>query len=319
MVLSTEDKLALYRKMLLIRRMEEKHEQLLAAGQFWLMAHLGTGQEAIAIGITAPLKTDDLLFPTHRGVGEFIGKGMTPKRIWSEYFGRAAGPCKGKGTLHLADFTVGIPGLVGSLGADYAPAVGAALAAKMRNSGQVVLYYFGEGTSNQADFHPALNMASVWKLPIIFACVNNQYVELAHYRTVTATDDIAPRAAGYGIPWQIVEDGNDINAVYEATAPAVERARAGEGPSFIEYKTYRIPPHFSGDPGGYRPDEEVEAWKKKDPIARFAKELMEQGLTSQAQLDEINQSVVAEVEEAVAYAQALPFPAPEALFEDVYA
>lgn len=319
MALSKEEMLALYRKMLLVRRMEEKHEQLLASGQFWMMSHVGTGQEAIAIGITAPLRKEDYLFPTHRGVGEFIGKGMSPRAIWAEYYGRAAGPCKGKGGLHLADASVGILGLVGSLGADYAPAVGAALSCKMRASGQVVLYYFGEGTSNQADFHPALNLSSLWKLPIIFACANNQYSELAHYRTTTSTDDIAPRAGGYGIPWQIIQDGNDILPVYEATAAAVERARAGEGPTFLEYKTYRIAPHFSGDSAVYRSKEEVDAWRKKDPILKFSQLLLEQGLADQAALDVVNASVVAEVEDAVAYAQALPFPDPEALYEGVYA
>ncbi|HEX2924625.1 MAG TPA: thiamine pyrophosphate-dependent enzyme, partial [Chloroflexota bacterium] len=197
MTLARDDKLGLYRKMLLVRRMEEKHADLLKAGQMWIMGHFGTGQEAVSIGVTAPLAKDDYLFPTHRGVGEFIGKGMSPKNIWAEYYGRAASPCHGKGGMHLADAGVGILGLVGSLGADYCVAVGTALSAKMRGSKQVTLYYFGDGTSNEADFHPAMNLAALWKLPIVFACAYNHFSELAYTSETTATKDIAPRAAGY--------------------------------------------------------------------------------------------------------------------------
>lgn len=319
MALSAEEKLGLYRKMLLVRRMEEKHAELLSTGAFWLMGHFGTGQEAVAIGITAPLKKEDYLFPTHRGVGEFIGKGMAPRDIWTEYYGRANGPAKGKGSLHLSDARVGILGLVGSLGADFSVATGTALSSKMRGSGQATLIYFGEGTSNQADFHPALNLSATWQLPIVFVCANNGYTELAHFRETTATDDIAPRAAGYGIPWQIVHDGNDVLAVYEAAAAAVERARRGEGPSFIECKTYRIATHFTGDPGGYQPKEEVEAWKKKDPIDRFKAHLLAEKVATEEQLAEMDEAIIAEVAEAVTYAQESPWPAPEELFQDVYA
>jgi acetoin:2,6-dichlorophenolindophenol oxidoreductase subunit alpha len=319
MALSAEAMLDLYRKMLLVRRMEEKHADLLASGKFWLMGHFGTGQEAVAIGITAPLRKDDYLFPTHRGVGEFIGKGMAPRDIWTEYYGRGNGPAKGKGSLHLSDTKVGILGLVGSLGADFAISAGTALSSQMRGSDQVTLCYFGEGTSNQADFHPTLNLAALWKLPIVFVCANNQYTELAHYRETTSTADIAPRAGGYGMPWEIVEDGNDVLAVYEATAAAVEKARRGEGPYFIECKTYRITTHFTGDPGGYQPKEEVEAWKQKDPLARFKVVLLERNIATEESLAEMDKAVTAEVEDAVTFAQESPWPAPEELYQDVYA
>ncbi|MCL5265785.1 MAG: thiamine pyrophosphate-dependent dehydrogenase E1 component subunit alpha [Chloroflexi bacterium] len=319
MAFSAEEMLALYRKMLLVRRMEEKHGELLASGDIWMMGHFGTGQEAVAIGITAPLKKEDYLFPTHRGVGEFIGKGMVPKDIWAEYYGRTTGLAKGKGGLHLSDVRVGLMGLVGSLGADFAVAVGTALSSKMRGTGQVTMIYFGDGTSNQADFHPSMNLAALWQLPIVFACANNQYSELAHYRETTSTEHIAPRAAGYGVPWKIVEDGNDIQAVYAATAEAVDRARRGEGPTLVEYKTYRIAAHFTGDPGGYQPKEEIEEWKKKDPIDRFRARIIEQKVATADDLENMNREVIAEVEDAVKYAQESPWPAPEDIYQDLYA
>jgi pyruvate dehydrogenase E1 component alpha subunit len=319
MNLPKEELLSLYRKMLLVRRMEEKHTELLASGKIWMMAHLGTGQEGVAIGMTAPLRKDDYLFPTHRGVGEFIGKGMDPRDIWAEYYGRSAGICHGKGGLHLADAKIGILGLVGSLGADFSVSAGTALSSKMRGTDQVTLCYFGEGTSNQADFHPMLNMAAVWELPLVLVCANNQYSELANFRVTTSTEDIAPRAAGYGIPWKIVEDGNDVLAVYEAVAEAIEFARTGKGPFFLEFKTYRIAPHFSGDPAAYQPKEEIEEWKKKDPILKFTNRLLSDQIVTNEDLETINQSVMKEVEEAVAYAQALPPAMPDVLFEDVFA
>lgn len=319
MAQSPEQMLALYRKMLLVRRIEERHAELLASGKLWLMGHFGTGQEAVAIGITAPLEKDDYLFPTHRGVGEFIGKGMSTRDIWAEYYGRATGLAKGKGGLHLADVSVGIPGLVGSLGADFAVAAGTALSAKMRGTKQVTLIYFGEGTSNQADFHPTMNLAALWQLPLVFICANNQYTELAHYRETTSTEHIAPRAAGYGMPWQIVEDGNDVLAVYEAAAAAVERARRGEGPSFIEYKTYRIAAHFTGDPAAYQPKADIAAWQQKDPIARFRAVLLEQKIATAEQLEQMDSVIVAEVADAVTYAQESPWPSAESLHQDVFA
>lgn len=308
--------LEMYRKMLLSRRFEEQHEALLKDGKLGLMGHFGTGQEAVAIGMTAALREDDYLFPTHRGVGEFIGKGMDPKYIWAEYMGKSGGLSKGKGGLHLSDARHGILGLVGSLGSDFAVAVGAAFSAKRLGNGRVTLCYFGEGTSNQANFHPALNMASLWRLPVVFACVNNQYTELAHYREVTATEDVAPRAAGYGIGWKIVGDGNDLEEVYTATAEAVEHARAGEGPYFLEYKTYRIATHFTGDPGAYRAPAEVEEWLTKDPVGRCRERLLAAGVAS-GTLEDLERDVGRELEEALQYGMASPFPSPEDLFADL--
>lgn len=316
-MLDKETLVGLYRKMVLTRKLEEKHAQLLQEGKMHLMGHFGTGQEAVGIGISACLREEDYLFPTHRGVAEYIGKGMNPKDICAEYLGKKTGLSKGKGGLHLADASKGILGLVGSLGADFSVAVGTALSAKMQKSGRVTLCYFGEGTSNQADFHPAMNMAALWKLPLVFACVNNRYTELAHYRETNSTEDIALRAAGYGIPWQIIEDGNDIAAVYEATGKAVEKARKGEGPCFIEYKTYRVATHFSGDPGNYRTQEEVESWIKKDPILRCRVRLLGEGV-SETELNGIESQLSQEVEESFQLAMAAPFPEEADLYTDVY-
>jgi len=307
----------MYRKMVMVRRFEEQHDQLLKEGKIALMGHFGTGQEAVAVGVTAPLRADDYLFPTHRGVGEFIGKGMDPRHIWAEYMGKKSGLSKGKGGLHLADPSHGIMGLVGSLGADFAIAVGTAYAAKRLGNGRVTLCYFGEGTSNQANFHPALNMAALWQLPLVFACANNEYCELAHYSQVTATCDIAPRAEAYGIPWRIVPDGNDLEQVHEAADEAVEHARAGKGPYFVEFKTYRVAAHYSGDPGGYRPEEEVEPWRGRDPIARTRTVLLERGLP-EADLERLESEVAAELAGALTFGIEAPYPDPDDLFTDVY-
>jgi TPP-dependent pyruvate/acetoin dehydrogenase alpha subunit len=309
--------LAMYRRMVTVRRFEEQHDRLLKEGKIALMGHFGTGQEAVAVGVTAPLGDDDYLFPTHRGVGEFIGKGMEPKYIWAEYLGKKAGLSKGKGGVHLADAGRGIMGLVGSLGADFAVAVGTAFSSKRLGNGRVTLCYFGEGTSNQANFHPALNMAALWQLPLVFACANNEYCELAHYSQVTATCDIAPRAEAYGIPWKIVADGNDLAQVYSAAEEAVEHARAGGGPYFLEFKTYRVAAHYSGDPGGYREPEEVEPWLEKDPIARSRQALIEQGVSEQ-ELDGLEAEIAAELEKALEFGMQAPYPEPEELFTDVF-
>lgn len=273
--------LEMYRKMVLVRTFEKKMDELIKSAKIKTVGHFGEGQEGVGIGICGPLRDEDYLFGTHRGFAEYIGKSMSIKDILLEYGGRKNSPTKGKGGMHLCYPSKGIMGLVGSLGADFSMAVGTALSSKMRGTDQVTLIYFGEGTSNQADFHPSMNMASLWKLPLIFACVNNQYTELCHYRNLTSTDDIAPRAEGYGMPGVIVKDGNNIIDVYEATAKAVTRARNGEGPTLIEFKTYRLSSHYTGDPGGYQSKEEIEEWRKRDPIPRFRKYLIGKGVLNE--------------------------------------
>lgn len=309
--------LTLYRRMLLTRRIEETHNSLLRAGKCTVIGHFGEGQEAVGIGVTAPLRPDDFLFPTHRGAAEYIGKGMRTVDILSEYLLRATSPTKGKGGFHLCDMRLNIVGLPGSLGADFGMSVGAAFAALRRGTGQVAMAFFGEGCAQQPDLYAALNMAALWQAPLVFALVNNEYAEQSHYMQTSSSKDLAPRAAGFGVPYSIVADGNDVETVYTATAEAVEHARSGKGPILLEYKTYRISAHYNGDPQVYQPREEIEAWRKKDPIARTRARLLAAGC-SEAELDAVVQSVAAEVEAARKEALAAPVPDPSELYTDVF-
>jgi pyruvate dehydrogenase E1 component alpha subunit len=317
MELAEEKLVGFYRKMLLVRAMEQTHLRLLNEGKMSLMAHLGTGQEAVAIGVTGPLRTEDILFGTHRGVGEYIGKGMSPKDIWLEYLGKTNGPCKGKGSLHLADRKVNIPGLVACLGSDFSMAVGTALASKRRNTDQITLYYVGEGTCNQGDANPAMCMASLWKLPIVFAISTNQFCGRAEKCTHFATEDVAPRAAGYGIPYEIV-DGQDIEVTYAAATKAVEHARSGKGPYLVEYKTIRMATHHSGDAGKYIKKEDLEKWKDRDPIDLCHQRLLDRGILTSEADERLRAEVQTEIDEAVAEAFSCPDPTVDDLFDDVY-
>lgn len=317
MELPKEKLLQLYRNMLLVRAMEQTHLRLLNEGKMTLMAHLGTGQEAVAIGVTAPLKTEDILFGTHRGVGEFIGKGMHPRDIWMEYLGKKNGPCKGKGGLHLADRKVSIPGLVACLGSDFGMAVGTALASKRRNTGQVTLYYVGEGTCNQGDANPSMCMASLWNLPIVFAISTNLYCGRAEKCTHYPTEDVAPRAAGYGIPYEIV-DGQDIEVTYEVAARAVDHARSHEGPYVVEYKTIRMATHHTGDAGKYVKKEDLEKWKDRDPIDLCYQKLRDRGILTSQEDQKLRADAQAEVDEALAEAFSSPDPTVDDLFDDLY-
>ncbi len=307
----------LYRRMLLVRFTEDAHAKLLQEGRIQLMGHFGTGQEAVAVGVTGPLRKEDILFGTHRGVGEYIGKGMDPKDIWLEYMGKKDGPCRGKGGLHLCDRKSNIPGLVASLGSDFSYAVGTALASKMQKTPQVTLYFVGEGTCNQADAHPSMCMAALWGLPVVFAVCTNQFCELSYMSDHYPTKDVAPRAAAYDIPFNIV-DGQDVETAYEATLTAVEHARGGNGPYLVEYKTYRMATHFSGDPGTYVNREELEEWRNRDPIDLCREKILERGVMSGEEDEGLREQVWAEVDAAVEAAVASPDPTVEDLFTDVY-
>jgi TPP-dependent pyruvate/acetoin dehydrogenase alpha subunit len=317
MPLSKETLVDLYRKMSLVRAMEDTHGKLLQEGKLQLMGHFGTGQEAVSIGITGPLLEKDILFGTHRGVGEFIGKGMTPRDIWMEYLGKKAGPCKGKGTLHLADKRLNIPGLVSSLGADFSMAVGTALASKMQKRDQVTLYSVGEGTCNQADAHPSMCMAALWQLPLVFAVCTNQFCELSYMCEHYPTQDVAPRAAGYAIPFEIVE-GQDVEATYEAAQRAIEHARTGKGPYLVEYKTFRMATHFTGDPGHYVNPKDVEEWAKRDPLDLCRKKILDRGIMGNEEIEKIHAEVQGQVDDAVREAFSEADPTVQDLFEDVY-
>lgn len=319
MELTKEKLLEMYRTMVKIRFFESKAAELFAAGKLPGFVHLYVGEEAVATGVCANLTERDYITSTHRGHGHLIAKGGKIDLMMAELFGKATGYCKGKGgSMHIADVDLGILGANGIVGAGLPIATGAAFACKYKKTDSVAVCFFGDGASNRGTFHEALNMASIWKLPVIFVAENNMYGISNYQKNHMNIADIADRAAAYGIPGVSV-DGNDIIAVYEAAAEAVSRARKGDGPTLIECKTWRHRGHFEGDPQVYKDQAEQEAWLKKDPIPRFETKLMELNYASQADLDAIKTEIQAEVEAAVRFAESSPYPNPEDVYTDVYA
>ncbi|MEM2318479.1 MAG: pyruvate dehydrogenase (acetyl-transferring) E1 component subunit alpha [Candidatus Bathyarchaeia archaeon] len=317
--LSKEKLVEMYRLMVKIRLFEEKVFELYAQNLVPGTIHLYTGQEAVAVGVCSALRKDDYITSTHRGHGHCIAKGADVKRVMAEILGKKTGYCKGKGgSMHIADFSIGMLGATAVVGAGIPIAAGAGLSIKLRGTDQVVACFFGDGASNQGTFHEGINMAAIWSLPVIFVCENNLYAMGTRQSMVMRIENIADRAAAYGIPGVVV-DGNDVLAVYEATSKAAERARKGEGPTLIECKTYRHRGHSRVDPAKYRPREEVEAWLAKDPIKRFREKLLGLNVLTEAEIQQIDRGVAAEIEEAVRYAMESPYPAPEEALEDVYA
>lgn len=305
--------------MLLIRRFEEKVNEKFLTGEIPGFVHLYIGEEAAAVGVCSALIRTDYITSTHRGHGHTIAKGAQVDRCMAELYGRKTGYCKGKGgSMHIADFSVGMLGANGVVGGGFNLATGAALAVQLRKGNNVAVCFFGDGASNRGTFHEALNMASVWKLPAIFVCENNQWASTTPLHEATSVTDISLRAAGYAMPGVMV-DGNDVFAVYEAAVEAVERARRGEGPTLLECKTYRIKGHFVGDPEQYRTREEVlDQMESNDPIKKFLQRVLEEGLLEEAQLKEIEQCVTEEIQEAVRFAEESPYPDPEEAFDDLY-
>ncbi|MEM2953288.1 MAG: pyruvate dehydrogenase (acetyl-transferring) E1 component subunit alpha [Candidatus Bathyarchaeia archaeon] len=317
--LAKEKLIEMYGKMLEIRLFEEKVFELYAQNLVPGTIHLYTGQEAVAVGVCSALRKDDYITSTHRGHGHCIAKGAELKHVMAEILGKRTGYCKGKGgSMHIADFSLGVLGATAVVGAGIPIAAGAGLSIKLRKTDQVVACFFGDGASNQGTFHEGINMAAIWKLPVIFVCENNLYAMGTRQSLVMVIENIAERASAYGIPGVVV-DGNDVLAVYEATFKAVERARKGEGPTLIECKTYRHRGHSRVDPARYRPKEEVEAWLAKDPIKRFKERLLQTGTFTETELRKVEEGASAKVEEAVKFAIESPFPAPEEALEDVYA
>jgi TPP-dependent pyruvate/acetoin dehydrogenase alpha subunit len=310
----------LYRRMVSIRLFEEKVGELFLGGEIPGFVHLYVGEEAIAVGVCANLTDRDYITSTHRGHGHCLAKGAQIGPMMAEIFGKKPGYCKGKGgSMHIADFSVGMLGANGVVGGGYNLAVGAALAAQMRKTGQVAVCFFGDGASNRGTFHEGINMAAAWKLPVIFVNENNQWASTTPYRTTNNIEDIADRAKGYGIPG-VVCDGNDIFAVLETAKAAIDRARAGDGPTLIEAKTYRIKGHFVGDPEMYRTKAEVQKhFDENDPLKNFAQKVTAAKLLKQADLDAIKADVAREVEQAVGDARQAPYPDESELFADLYA
>lgn len=319
MSLSKEKMVAMFKTMNRIRLFETKLQEFFAAGRIPGFVHLYIGEEAVATGACASLTDTDSITSTHRGHGHLIAKGGNLKLMMAEIFGKSSGYCKGKGgSMHIADFDLGILGANGIVGGGGPLAVGAGLAAKYRKTKDVTVCFFGDGASNQGTTQEALNLASAWKLPVVFVNENNGYGISCPQCKSMAVTDIADRAAAYDMPGVVV-DGNDVLAVYEAVGEAVKRARKGEGPSLIECKTYRWRGHFEGDACTYRCDEELKEWIAKDPIPRFEEKLVENGVLKADGVAKIKAELAAELDEAIAFAEKSPLPEPSALLDDVYA
>ena len=318
MAISKEQMKDMYVKMRRIRDFESTAAKLFAEGKIPGFVHLYLGEEAIAPAVCECLRDDDFITSTHRGHGHIIAKGGDLNLMMAELFGRETGYCKGKGgSMHIADRDKGILGANGIVGAGHCIACGAGLSAKIRGTDQVCVCFFGDGSTNQGTFHESLNMASIWKLPVIFVCENNHYGISMSQDRHQAIKDVADRGAAYNIPGVSV-DGNDPLAVYEAAQEAVARARAGKGPTLVECKTYRQHGHFEGDPAIYKPKEEQAAWMEKDPMPRYAKFLVENGVMTQEEVDAVDAQVAKEIEDAIAFADAQPIPSLESAVVDVY-
>jgi pyruvate dehydrogenase E1 component alpha subunit len=319
MKLNEEKLVWMYKKMVEVRTFDEKVRDLYMRGLVPGTTHLYIGQEAVAVGVCANLRRDDYVFSTHRCHAHTIAKEVPLREIAAEILGKVTGCCKGKGgSMHLSRVDLGFVYSSAIVGGGVPLAVGAGLSIRLKKGDQVVVSFFGDGASNTGGFHEGLNLASLWKLPVIFVCENNLYAISVSTKKSTSVENIADRAAAYGMPGLIV-DGNDVLAVYEAARNAVERARKGEGPTLLECKTYRWLGHFAGDPGdAYRTKEEVEAWKEKCPIKKLKTKLVEEGILSEEEINRIDEEVKREVEEAAEYAINSPYPSPEELVKDVF-
>ncbi|WP_022665033.1 thiamine pyrophosphate-dependent dehydrogenase E1 component subunit alpha [Desulfospira joergensenii] len=319
MSLSNEQMVEMLHTMLKIRHFENRVQGFFADGKIPGFVHLYLGEEAIAAGACASLRDKDYITSTHRGHGHVIAKGGNLNQMMSEIFGRTTGYCKGKGgSMHIADVDLGILGANGIVGGGGPLANGAALAIKYRGEDHVAVCFFGDGASNQGTTQEALNLASAWKLPVVFVNENNGYGISCPTSKSMAITDIADRASAYDMPGVVV-DGNDVLAVYEAVSEGVKRARSGQGPSLIECKTYRWRGHFEGDACVYRDDKELEAWKEKDPVALYEKKLVEEEIMTAEQVAELSKKVEADLEAAVAFALESPLPDASDLTHDVYA
>ncbi|MDK2901744.1 MAG: acetoin:2,6-dichlorophenolindophenol oxidoreductase subunit alpha [Thermosediminibacterales bacterium] len=322
MKFNPEDSKTAYRTMLKIRLFEEETVKLYQSGAMHGLAHPCIGQEAVAVGASFDLTKEDYVITTHRGHGHLIARGADIKKIMAEIMGRKTGYCKGKGgSMHIADFSKGILGANGIVGGGIPISVGAALSQKKKGLKNVTVCFFGDGASNQGTFHESLNMASIWKLPVIYVCENNLYGLSMRQTSHQNIKNISERAKAYGIPGYTV-DGNDVEAVRECMQKAIERAKNGEGPTLIECKTYRWTGHHAGDAMNgiaYRSREEMEAWKQKCPIKSYEKKLLERGIIDKDFIRKTRDELEKEIKEAIEYGENSPYPEPHEIFEDVLA
>jgi pyruvate dehydrogenase E1 component alpha subunit len=308
---NSRDLVDLLRRMWLIRAFEEKVSALYAAREIQGLVHLGIGQEAVAVGTCSLLSREDYVYGGHRSHGHAIAKGADINRLIAEIAGRATGYCAGKGgSMHIAAPEVGFVTATGVVGGTIPLALGAAFAAKEKKKGQLAMVFFGDGAGQAGPFHESLNIASLWKLPVIFVCENNGYAEFTPLSAHTKIERLAQHAKTYGIPNSTI-DGNDLFAVRQAARKAVEQARAGKGPIFIECLTHRLRGHYEGDPAKYRELSQLAEWKKKDPIARFTKALKASKSITEKETQAVEREARALVEKAAAFALASPWPAAE--------
>lgn len=324
MKLEKEQLIKLYTNMVRARKVDETVVKGLYDGKTLSFFHSGQGEEAIGVGGCTFLRKDDYVGGSHRGHGiaHSISKGASPKGFIAEHYGKATGSCNGITGFHGVEPELGLLGMAGTIGSIFPVALGWGVAARKRGKGQVVVAFFGDGASNRGTLHEAMNLAAIWKLPIVWVCENNLYAQWMPIKDAYPREDVADLAAGYGMPGVVV-DGQDVIAVHEAVQAAVERARAGDGPSLVECKTYRFRAHNEGSPdiahADPRPPEEVEAWKKRDPIKLFQEKLLEQGVLTQADVERIGAEATAEVEEAERLAMESPVPSPDILEKVLYA
>ena len=321
-----EDKgllMEMLRRMLRIRYFEEQVIESVERGEIVGAAHSYIGEEAVAVGACLALRDDDYMTGNHRSHGHPIAKGGDVNRAMAELVGKRTGFCKGKGgSMHLADFSIGILGESGILGSSIPTAVGAALGSQLQGNDRVAVAFFGDGASNEGAFHESINLAAVWNLPVIFLCENNQYAVTTSFRYSVLTENISDRAVAYNIPGILV-DGQDVIAMHETVSQAVARARAGQGPSLVEGRTYRYYDHSLGlgriVRSSYRSDEEVEQWKLRDPINLHKDRLLSREVATQAEIDQMDDEVRKQIEEALEYARESPYPDASELFEDMFA
>jgi 2-oxoisovalerate dehydrogenase E1 component len=303
--------LSLYREMVNIRRTEEQLARSYQSGNIPGACHTYVGQEAVAVGVCAHLRPDDVVFSTHRGHGHALAKGVPPREVMAELFGRATGCSRGRGgSMHLFSPEVGLMGTTGIVGPNILQATGAGYSFKLRNTDQVSIGFFGDGAVNNGAFHEGVNLAAIWDLPVIYVCENNLYATEVPFEAATRNTDVAERTRSYGIPG-IAVDGNDVLAVYEAAEAAVARARAGKGPTLIEGRTYRTRPHAEGmRDAGYRTPEEIEDWKTRDPIMTLKQRVLARQLATEEEFDAIDAEIKAIVADALDFATKSPYPDP---------
>jgi len=319
-MLDTAKRKAMLRQMILVRAFEEKLEELYQKKAMFGSTHSYRGQEAIAVGVCSALQSSDLIASYHRGTGHLIAKGADLYLLLCECMGREDGYSKGRGgKMHMGDMSFGFIGNTGTVGGTVPTATGAALSAKVRGSNEVVVSFFGDGAANQGVVHEAMNMAGVWKLPVIYVCENNQYAMTVSLAKSTAVKQYSVRGAAYGFDGRTI-DGNDVEAVYDATQQAAAKARSGGGATFLECMTYRWDGHFGGDPGtAYRSKEEIESWKQKCPIKRLKEKLIAEGHLSEAEFQKMSDQVYADLDAVAKRAEAAPLPKKEVDLTAIYA